>query len=177
MTIYFFLRATDHRVRIIIKIPHRTRPNDYFCLPLNMLEIIQQGSCLQLCRRRHAGTELILWATIKFTTIESIESTLFRPESYLTHSSSHGYILLHILGSPLPRRRQTSWKYPRLWNGRWRRAFWRVSLIYSLLDHPQLTNSSPIIDGPYKHALRIYQDTLSGAIRLQASVHLGDMDR
>lgn len=87
MTIYFFLRDSDHRVRIVIKIPHRTRPSEYFCLPLNMLEILRQGSCLQLCRRRHGGTQLVLWATLKFTTIESEYLTLFGIMSYLTGSS------------------------------------------------------------------------------------------
>lgn len=71
MTVYFFLRENDHRVRIILKIPHKTRPNDYYCLPLNLLEIVREGSFLQLCRRRHSGTELVLWASLKFTTIES----------------------------------------------------------------------------------------------------------
>lgn len=36
-----------------------------------MLEIVRQGSCLQLCRRRNSGQDLVLWATLKFTTIES----------------------------------------------------------------------------------------------------------
>lgn len=71
MTVYFYLREKDHRVRILCKIPHRTRPSEYFCLPLNMLEVVREGSCLQLCRRRNSGSELVLWATLKFTTIES----------------------------------------------------------------------------------------------------------
>lgn len=79
MTIYFFLRETDHRVRIVIKIPRRTKPSEYFCLPLNMLEILREGSCLQLCRRRRAGTQLVLWATLKFTTIESKYFQFERP--------------------------------------------------------------------------------------------------
>lgn len=36
---------------------------------------------------------------------------------------------------------------------------------------------SQIIDDNYPHALRVYQDTVTGAVRLQASVHRGDMDR
>lgn len=37
--------------------------------------------------------------------------------------------------------------------------------------------TSQIADDGYPHALRIFQDTVSGAVRLQASVHKGPMDR
>lgn len=37
--------------------------------------------------------------------------------------------------------------------------------------------SSQIVDDDYPHALRVYQDRVSGAVRLQASVHKGIMDR
>lgn len=36
---------------------------------------------------------------------------------------------------------------------------------------------SQIIDDGYLHALRIYRDTVSGAVRLQASIHKGEMKR
>lgn len=52
------------------KVPHVSRPSDYFCLPLNLLEVVREGPCLQLCRKRRAGTELVLWANLKFNTIE-----------------------------------------------------------------------------------------------------------
>ena len=42
----------------------------YYCLPLNMLEILQRGPCLQICRRRLSGTELVVWANLKFSTFE-----------------------------------------------------------------------------------------------------------
>jgi len=54
----------------VCKVPHSSRPSDYFCLPLNLLEIVREGSCLQLCRKRRSGTELVLWANLKFSTIE-----------------------------------------------------------------------------------------------------------
>lgn len=70
MTVYFWLREKDHRVRIVCKV-HGNRSSEYYCLPLNMLVIIRQGSNLDLCRRRRGGTQLVLWASLKFGTIES----------------------------------------------------------------------------------------------------------
>lgn len=41
----------------------------------------------------------------------------------------------------------------------------------------QLTSPSQIVDDSYLHGLRVYRDTVSGAVRLQASVHKGEMRR
>jgi hypothetical protein len=41
-------------------------------MPLNLLEIVRVGSCLNLCRRRRGGYELVLWANLKFSTIEQM---------------------------------------------------------------------------------------------------------
>lgn len=41
-----------------------------------------------------------------------------------------------------------------------------LTIVYSLID-----------DDNFIHALRVYRDRMSGAIRLQASVHEGDMRR
>lgn len=70
MRVSFYLRRTDHRVRILCREPHRTGPSDYYCLPLNLLEVLRDGSCLRICRRRNRGTELVLWTKLKFTTLE-----------------------------------------------------------------------------------------------------------
>jgi hypothetical protein len=70
MRVSFYLRRRDHRVRILCREPHRTRPSDYYCLPLNLLEVLRDQSCLRLCRRRKRGTELVLWTQLKFTTLE-----------------------------------------------------------------------------------------------------------
>jgi hypothetical protein len=70
MRISFYLRKRDHRVRILCKIPHHTRPSEYFCLPLNLLEAVRDGPFLRLCRRRNKGTVLVLWALLKFTSME-----------------------------------------------------------------------------------------------------------
>lgn len=71
MRVAFHLRLNDHRARMLCKTPHRSRPSEYSCMPLNMLEIARDGSCLQLCRRRRQGTELVMWANLSFTNIES----------------------------------------------------------------------------------------------------------
>lgn len=70
LRVHFYLREEDHRARIVCKVAHSARPSDYFCVPLNLLEVIRVGSCLQLCRRRRSGGELVLWANLKFSTIE-----------------------------------------------------------------------------------------------------------
>jgi hypothetical protein len=71
MSVSFYLREKDHRARILCKVPRRgSKPSEYFCLPLNLLEILRERSCLRLCRRRRSGTELVLWTLLKFTTME-----------------------------------------------------------------------------------------------------------
>lgn len=37
--------------------------------------------------------------------------------------------------------------------------------------------SRQIVDDDFLHALRVYRDNVSGAVRLQASVHKGEMKR
>ncbi|BDD56938.1 hypothetical protein MAP00_002353 [Monascus purpureus] len=70
LRVSFYVRESDFRARIVCKVPHSNRPSDYFCMPLNLLEIGRVGSCLQICRRRRGGQELVLWASLKFNTIE-----------------------------------------------------------------------------------------------------------
>jgi hypothetical protein len=45
------------------------------------------------------------------------------------------------------------------------------------LDEEEEIFGGQIIDDGYLHALRIYRDTVSGAVRLQASIHKGEMKR
>lgn len=40
-----------------------------------------------------------------------------------------------------------------------------------------LTSTRTITDDDYVHALRVYKDTVTGAVRLQSSVHLGDLNQ
>ncbi|RMZ39780.1 hypothetical protein CA14_000303 [Aspergillus flavus] len=70
LRVYLYVREDDHRARIVCKTFRSPRSSDYHCLPLNMLEIVRVGSCLQLCRRRRGGQELVLWANLKFSTLE-----------------------------------------------------------------------------------------------------------
>ncbi|KAJ6096205.1 hypothetical protein N7486_006951 [Penicillium sp. IBT 16267x] len=143
MTVYFYLRERDHRARIVCKVPHSTRSSEYFCLPLNMLVAVRAGSCLQLCRRKNSGKDLILWARLKFTTIESMVVFFC---AFLALRSQDA-------GRPVDDIRD-----------------------YELEDEEELFGGQ-IVDDDYPHALRVYQDSVSGAVRLQASVHKGTMDR
>jgi hypothetical protein len=45
------------------------------------------------------------------------------------------------------------------------------------LEREQELFGGKIVDDNFLHALRIYRDTVSGAVRLQASVHKGEMKR
>ncbi|KAJ5287628.1 hypothetical protein N7478_003314 [Penicillium angulare] len=143
MTAYFYLREKDGRARIVCKVPHRSKPSEYFCLPLNMLEVVQKGSCLQLCRRRNSGKKLILWARLKFTTVESM--VVFFCTFLALRSQDEGRPVEDIQD-------------------------------HELNDEEEMYGGL-IIDDRYSHALRVYQDKITGAVRLQASVHEGVMDR
>ncbi|QQK46874.1 Maltose acetyltransferase family protein [Penicillium digitatum] len=142
MRVSFYLRRTDRRVRILCKEPHRTRPSDYHCLPLNLLEVLRDGSCLRLCRRRNRGTELVLWTQLKFTTLEDL--VLFHNTFLALRSQDEGHPIEEILDHELA--------------------------------HEQECFGGTITDDDYVHALRVYKDTVTGAVRLQASVYLGDMN-
>ncbi|KAL4916282.1 hypothetical protein BDW62DRAFT_186420 [Aspergillus aurantiobrunneus] len=135
----FYLREDDHRARIVCSASRK-----HYCLPLNLLEIVRHGpSCLQLCRRRKGGSELVVWANLKFSTIEVM--VIF----YCT------FLALRSQDSGRP-----------------------VSQIrdYELNQEEELF-ASPIMDDDFLHALRVYRDKFTGAVRLQASVHKGEMKR
>lgn len=56
---------------------------------------------------------------------------------------------------------------------------WRVRNPYQKgkLSAQRLIYASTITDDDYVHALRVYKDTVTGAVRLQSSVHLGDLNQ
>lgn len=56
---------------------------------------------------------------------------------------------------------------------------WRVSKSYQegKSSAQRLTSTSTITDDDYVHALRVYKDTVTGAVRLQSSIHLGDLNQ
>ncbi|KAJ5861713.1 uncharacterized protein N7529_009023 [Penicillium soppii] len=143
MRISFYLRKRDHRVRILCKIPHHTRPSEYFCLPLNLLEAVRDGPFLRLCRRRNKGTVLILWALLKFTSMEDL--VIFHNTFLALRSQDSGH--------PVD------------------------GFIDYELDGEEELYGGVITDDGYGHALRVYEDVESGAVRLQASVHEGEMTR
>ncbi|CAL5872503.1 uncharacterized protein PFLUO_LOCUS6767 [Penicillium psychrofluorescens] len=143
MRVAFHLRLNDHRARMLCKTPHRNRPNEYSCMPLNLLEIARDGSCLQLCRRRRQGTELVMWANLGFTNIETL--VLFYVTFLALRSQDAGRPVEYIRD-------------------------------YELNEEGEIYGGQ-IIDDGFPHALRVYQDTVTGAVRLQASVHRGDLKR
>ncbi|KAJ5293864.1 hypothetical protein N7508_008685, partial [Penicillium antarcticum] len=142
MSVSFWLREKDHRARIMCKTPRRgNRPSEYFCLPLNLLEILRERSCLRLCRRRKSGTELVLWTLLKFTTMEDM--VLFHNTFIALRSQDAGHPLRQILD-------------------------------HELQDEDEIFGGK-INDDEYPHALRVYQDQETGAVRLQSSIMEGGM--
>ncbi|RAK84671.1 hypothetical protein BO79DRAFT_248022 [Aspergillus costaricaensis CBS 115574] len=143
LRVCFYLREDDHRVRIVCKSRRTSRTSDYSCLPLNLLEIVRIGSCLQICRRRRGGSELVLWANLKFSTIEQM--VIFFCTFLALRSQDSG--------RPVERIRDYE------------------------LDDEEEHFGGQIVDDDFLHALRVYRDNVSGAVRLQASVHKGEMKR
>ncbi|KAJ5135579.1 uncharacterized protein N7515_004857 [Penicillium bovifimosum] len=157
MTVSFWLHPMNHRARILCKVPDRSRvihaedprrrryPSDYYCLPLNMLELMRDpsGSCLRLCRRRDGGRELVLWTLLRFSTLENL--VFFHGTFLALRSQDAGVEFTKILDYHLDQEKE-------LFGGK-------------------------ITDDGYKHALRVYRDRVTGAVRLQASVLDGEMKR
>ncbi|KAE8152696.1 hypothetical protein BDV25DRAFT_57505 [Aspergillus avenaceus] len=143
LRVYLYVRDRDHRARIVCRSPRSSRSSNYYCLPLNLLEVVRVGSCLQLCRRRHKGYELVLWANLKFSTIEHMVMFFC---TFLSLRSQD-------CGRPVDCIRD-----------------------YELDDEEELFGG-PINDDHFPHALRVYRDRASKAVRLQASVHTGEMKR
>ncbi|KAL2829663.1 hypothetical protein BDW59DRAFT_32425 [Aspergillus cavernicola] len=142
--VMFYLREDDHRARIVCKASTRTGPDESYCLPLNLLEVIRRDpSCLHLCRRRHGGTELVIWAILRFRAIEDM--VVFFCTFLALRSQDSGRPVTQIRDYELPQ---------------------EVELF-----------GSPIMDDGFVHALRVYRDKVTGAVRLQASVHKGEMKR
>jgi hypothetical protein len=143
LSVRFHVRESDRRARIVCKVRHSTRASEYFCLPLNMLVVLREGSCLRLCRKRRSGTEFVLWTSLKFRTIERM--VIFYCTFLALRSQDSGRPVDNIED-------------------------------YELEDEEEVFGGQ-ILDDGYLHALRIYRDTVSGAIRLQASIHKGEMKR
>ncbi|PYH77270.1 hypothetical protein BO82DRAFT_424378 [Aspergillus uvarum CBS 121591] len=145
LRVCFYLRDEDHRARIVCKARRSARSNEYFILPLNMLEIVRVGSCLQLCRRRRGGSELVLWANLKFSTIEQMV-IFFCTFLALRSQDSGRPVTVESIRD------------------------------YELAQEEELFGGQ-IVDDDFLHALRVYRDEVSGAVRLQASVHKGELKR
>ncbi|RAL15407.1 uncharacterized protein BO97DRAFT_431995 [Aspergillus homomorphus CBS 101889] len=145
LRVCLYLRDEDHRARIVCKARRSARSNEYFILPLNMLEIVRVDSCLQLCRRRRGGSELVLWANLKFSTIEQMV-IFFCTFLALRSQDSGRPVAVESIRD------------------------------YELAQEEELFGGQ-IVDDDFLHALRVYRDEVSGAVRLQASVHKGELKR
>ncbi|QGA12965.1 hypothetical protein EYB26_000610 [Talaromyces marneffei] len=142
VSVYFYVREDDNRARILCK-SRRSRRAKFYCLPLNMLEVRRVGPCLQLCRRRRSGTELVPWLNLHF---ESVEKMVLFFCTFVALRSQDGHKRIQDIRD------------------------------YELEAEKELFGGL-IDDDGFTHALRVYRDRISGAIRLQASVHEGDMKR
>jgi hypothetical protein len=72
LSVRLYIREGDQRARILCKWPRKSgRGYKYSCLPLNQLEFYRVESSLQVCRKRLKGSKLDLWASLKFSTLES----------------------------------------------------------------------------------------------------------
>lgn len=136
LRVSFYVRESDFRARIVCKVPHSNRPSDYFCMPLNLLEIGRVGSCLQICRRRRGGQELVLWASLKFNTIErmcfvSLSQALMRTRMLISLENRNGSLLLHFYSPPCTRLWPSGGEHSRLRTRDGRGTFWRVRLSHS----------------------------------------------
>lgn len=87
VSVYFYVREDDSRARILCK-ARRSKRAKFYCLPLNMLEVKRVGPCLQLCRRRRSGTELIPWLNLHF---ESMEKMVIFSCTFLALRSQDGH--------------------------------------------------------------------------------------
>ncbi|OXV09983.1 hypothetical protein Egran_02258 [Elaphomyces granulatus] len=162
LSVRFHVRESDRRARIVCKVRHSTRASEYFCLPLNMLVVLREGSCLRLCRKRRSGTEFVLWTSLKFRTIERM--VIFYCTFLALRSQDSGRPVENIEDYELEDEEE-------IFGG-------HVPLKRSLCLHVLIIwTCSQILDDGYLHALRIYRDTVSGAVRLQASIHKGEMKR
>jgi hypothetical protein len=72
LTVRLYHREGDHRARLLCKWPRSSGGGSiYSCLPLNVLEFHRAESSLQICEKRPGSSKLSLWASLKFSTIES----------------------------------------------------------------------------------------------------------
>lgn len=77
LVVRLYFRERDHRARVLCKWPRSSGDGSkYSCLPLNVLEFHRIDSSLQLCKKRPGSSKLDLWASLKFSTIESMSITL-----------------------------------------------------------------------------------------------------
>ncbi|KAF2167111.1 hypothetical protein M409DRAFT_66175 [Zasmidium cellare ATCC 36951] len=138
-----YWRPTDFRARILIMTADVHGQQLHFCQPLTNLKVIRKGSSLQLCRFRREG-RYTLWARLNF---------IFHERMVLFYST---FVAM-------------------------KRQDQRGVGIRQLVDDAELISDAgeqelfagEMRHGQMYHALRIFRDNASGAVRLEASALRG----
>ncbi|EDN02155.1 predicted protein [Histoplasma mississippiense (nom. inval.)] len=141
LIVILYLRARDHRARILCQVTCSPSKTVYATEPLNRLTLSREQSHLLLCTSSSKEQGLRAWLSLQFDTIEKM--VLFHCAFIALRGQDSGH---PISSTPDP---------------------------FSL-DEKEIYGGL-ILDDSYLHALRIFQDRASGVIRLQASIHSGEM--
>jgi len=145
----FFWRPTDHRARLLISATDTMEAQLRYCATLTDLTLYRNGNLLQFCRRTSSG-RLVRWVNISFPTYEQL--VMFHCVYAAMKNQDHQYD---------PRRAVRD--FPQ--NNPSARPEYDEETLFSALTE----------DGDYLHALRVYYDHDSGASRIEARPHTGEM--
>ncbi|PGH18041.1 hypothetical protein AJ79_00667 [Helicocarpus griseus UAMH5409] len=142
LKVILYLRAADHRARLLCQVHRRNSRIGYVTLPLNKLILSREGSYLLLCKKnKNKPGELVSWLTLEFEKYEIM--VLFHCAFIALRGQDSGHPV-----SEAPD------------------AF--------ALKEVEMYGGC-ILDDNFLHALRVFWDRQTGAVRLQASVHRGVM--
>lgn len=148
LRVTLYCRPTDYRAKIVAQYRDYRGVPDYACLPLESLWLSrEQGSLLRVNRRRSGS--------------KSNQSLPWLTMKFTTIER-----LVLFAGTFMAMRSQDPIGGPQA-----------IPVEDDELDNEVMEFSAPVRDNGYRHALRIFRDEVTGAIRLLASVHKGPMDR
>ncbi|WPH02900.1 Hypothetical protein R9X50_00576800 [Acrodontium crateriforme] len=150
-----YWRPSDFRARILIMTKDSHRQDTHYCTALTNLKIIRNGSCLQLCRARRDGIYR-MWAKLNFVFYDRMVlfySTLVA----MKHQDLRG-ISSHFLIDEFELASRPSATSPQ-----------------THLPGEDEIFGGEIIDGSLHHALRLWRDSTSGVVRLEACALRGPM--
>ncbi|OAX81993.1 hypothetical protein ACJ72_03669, partial [Emergomyces africanus] len=168
LTAIFYLRERDNRVRLLCQVHRSSAKIIYATLPLNILVLARQESHLLLCTKAK-DQELRAWLSLQFETIES------KKENHSYSSPIIGYSVMPSMSNPFVLLEMVLFHcaFLALRGQDSGRPISKTPDPFSLEEEE--IYGGRIFDDNYLHALRIFRDRFSGAIRLQASIHSGEM--